>query len=477
MSDAANLRAFERHLDDLLKQKAMNRIMDYRPYAKQKLFHEMGAVKIERLLSAGNQLGKTFTGAHEMAYHLTGRYPAWWKGRKWSKAIRAWVGGESGEVIRDTSQKQLFGDVSANRDNLGTGIIPADCITNVEWSRGIANAIDTATIKHASGGSSTLKFKSYEMGRQKWQGDTVDIVWFDEEPPADIYSEGFARRTATKGMVYLTFTPLKGMSTVVKRFKLEANDLRGEVIMTYRDAGHIDEQALAQMMSGYPVHEHACRINGVPMQGEGRIFTVAESVISEKPFDLPEHWPRIIGADFGHGNHPTAAAWLAWDRDLDVVHLYRSYRAAGLSIAENAAAMRAAGRIPVAWPPDLNAVDRFSGTAVKTHYQNNFLLMLPSAAVNPDGSNHVWPGIVELQQRMEQGRFKVFSTEDVFFEEYRNYHLDDGKIVKKDDDLIDAVRYGTMSLKYARIVDKSWYPGRNTSVATVAQGMDFNPLR
>lgn len=476
MSEAQHLRAFEKQLDELLKQKSRNRIIDYRPYAKQKQFHDMGATKVERLLSAGNQLGKTIAGAHETTYHLTGAYPHWWKGRKWTRAVRAWVGGESGEVIRDTSQKLLFGDVASNRENLGTGIVPADAIVNVEWSRGIANAIDTATIKHVSGGTSTIKFKSYEMGRQKWQGDTVDFVWFDEEPPADIYSEGYARRTATKGMVMLTFTPLKGMSTVVKRFKLEANELRGEVVMTYRDAGHIDERALKEMLSGYPLHEHGCRINGVPMQGEGRIFIVSESLLTEAPFNLPDHWPRIIGADFGHGDHPTAAAWLAWDRELDTVHLYRTYRVAGASISDNAAAMRAAGRIPVAWPGDLNATDRFSGTAVKTHYQNNFLLMLPSSAVNPDGSNHVWPGIVDLQQRMEQGRFKVFSTEDNFFEEYRNYHLDDGKIVKKDDDLIDAVRYGIMSLKYARVIDKTWYPGRNARVALTAQGVDFNPL-
>lgn len=476
MTDERHLRQIEKSIDELLAEKARNRILDYRPYPKQQAFHDMGASKTERLLSAGNQLGKTLAGAHEMAYHLTGRYPDWWKGRMWSRAVRAWVGGESGEVVRDTSQKMLFGDVAANRENLGSGIIPADCIVNVEWSRGVANAIDTAVIKHKSGKLSTIKFKSYEMKREKWQGDTIDIVWFDEEPPIDIYTEGYARRTATKGMVYLTFTPLKGMSSVVKRFKLEANDLRGEVIMTYRDAKHIDAQAIKEMLSGYPIHEHECRINGVPMQGEGRIFVAAESTFVVAPFELPDYWPRIGGTDFGHGDHPTAGVALAWDRDMDIVYGYREYRVATPGLAAHAAAFRTWGRMPFAWPPDGNATDKLSTTTVKQHYVNNFVQMLPSHAVNADGSTSVWAGITNIQQRLENGTFKLFSSLYQWLEEYRNYHMEDGKIVKIDDDLLDATRYAMMMLKNARTIDKSWYPGRPRPTGNLLEGSDFNPL-
>jgi phage terminase large subunit-like protein len=63
-----------------------------------------------------------------------------------------------------------------------------------------------------------LGFKAYEQGRTKWQSETLDFIWFDEEPPQDIYVEGLTRTNATDGMVYLTFTPLKGMSDVVHSF-------------------------------------------------------------------------------------------------------------------------------------------------------------------------------------------------------------------------------------------------------------------
>ena len=63
-----------------------------------------------------------------------------------------------------------------------------------------------------------MGFKSYDQGREKWQGETLDFVWFDEEPPQDVYIEGLTRTNATRGMTYLTFTPLKGISDVVHSF-------------------------------------------------------------------------------------------------------------------------------------------------------------------------------------------------------------------------------------------------------------------
>ena len=90
----------------------------------------------------------------------------------------------------------------------------------LEWKRrqGVPDALDGALIRHVSGGNSMLAFKTYDQGRTKWQGETLDFVWFDEEPDQDIYFEGLTRTNATSGIVFLTFTPLKGMSDVVHGF-------------------------------------------------------------------------------------------------------------------------------------------------------------------------------------------------------------------------------------------------------------------
>ena len=69
----------KRELLELLEAKAKyqaeNKLAYYKPYAKQSEFHGHGATYRERLLMAGNQLGKTWSGAFEMAMHLTGEYP------------------------------------------------------------------------------------------------------------------------------------------------------------------------------------------------------------------------------------------------------------------------------------------------------------------------------------------------------------------------------------------------------------------
>ena len=55
-------------------------------------------------------------------------------------------------------------------------------------------------------------------------------------------------------------------------------------------------------------------------------------------------------------------------------------------------------------------------------------------------------------QRMEDGKFKIFSTCRGFMEEKRMYHRDEkGKIVDLMDDLICAVRYAHMMLRHARV--------------------------
>jgi phage terminase large subunit-like protein len=189
----------------------------YAPYPKQIEFHAQGAVARERLLMAGNQLGKTYCGAAEAAIHLTGDYPDWWTGRRWDRPVRAWAGSKTGEVTRDGVQRNLIGEPK-DRQQWGTAAIPAASIIATTMRQGVPNALDGVTVRHKSGGVSTLGFKSYDQGREKWQGETLDFCWMDEECPPDIYMEALTRTNATAGMLYITFTPLLGYSEVVRMF-------------------------------------------------------------------------------------------------------------------------------------------------------------------------------------------------------------------------------------------------------------------
>ncbi len=203
-----------------------NRLASYRPYAKQKEFHAAGATHSERLFMAGNQLGKTLSGAAEWAMHLTGRYPDWWEGATFEKAPTLWAAGVTAESTRDNPQRMLVGPPS-QQEKWGMGMIPKDAIKGTIRALGIANLLDTVTVNWSEGGDvrnvSSVQFKSYEKGREKWQGPTIDGVWFDEEAPLDIYTEGLTRtNNGQRGQfAIMTFTPLLGMSEVVRMFLLD----------------------------------------------------------------------------------------------------------------------------------------------------------------------------------------------------------------------------------------------------------------
>ena len=171
---------------------------------------------------AGNQLGKTVAGGMEWAMHLTGRYPDWWDGRVFDKPVRFWAAGVTGEGTRDNPQRVLVGPPQ-QEDMWGTGAIPHECLKEWAASRGLPGALDHIVVRHGGGGDvqageSVCSFNSYEKGRQKWQGETLEGVWYDEEPPMEIYSEGKTRTVAKNGINIITFTPLLGMSEVVMLF-------------------------------------------------------------------------------------------------------------------------------------------------------------------------------------------------------------------------------------------------------------------
>lgn len=214
-------RALELALERLRRARE-NRLSLYRPYPKQTHFHTAGLEHNERIFMAANQVGKTTAGAAEWAIHLTGRYPEAWQGRRFPGPVRFWASGVTSQSTRDNPQRTLVGPPS-DETAWGSGTIPRACLLDWSRARGIANAIDTVKIRHASGGISTLSFKSYEMGRAKWQGETLDGVWFDEEPPLDIYTEGLTRTQARGLFSILTFTPLQGASDVVRLFLNEAD--------------------------------------------------------------------------------------------------------------------------------------------------------------------------------------------------------------------------------------------------------------
>lgn len=190
-------------------------------YQKHLEFFRAGAVHRERLFMAGNRVGKTIAGGCELTYHLTGDYPDWWEGEWFDRPVKALAAGDTGQTTRDIIQEKLLGDY----EDVGSGLIPKEKIHGSPTRKpGVPKAYEEVKVKHSSGGYSTLMLRSYDQGRRIFQGFEADVIWFDEEVPEDVYSEGLVRTMTTNGLLIMTFTPLMGMTPLVLSF-MESADL------------------------------------------------------------------------------------------------------------------------------------------------------------------------------------------------------------------------------------------------------------
>lgn len=415
-------------------------------YLKQMEFFAAGALYKERLLMAANRVGKTDAGAYEMSCHLTGIYPAWWEGRRFATAIEAWASGTTAETTRDIIQQKLLGPWKT--DAMGnapyTGMIPRHLIVGTSRRpHGIPGAIETVWVRHSSGGVSMLGLKSYIQGRESYEGTAKHVVWNDEEPPGDIYTEGLYRTLTTKGIVYTTFTPLQGMSDVVTQF-LEADDAAkaSKVVIQagWNDVPHLDATERALLIASTPPYQRAARTTGTPTLGAGAVYGLPEEELKIADFPIPKHWKRVWGGDAGGGAKPTAVVWLALDPDQGVVYLYSTYKRESPEPAIHLAGIKARG----AWIPGVMdsaalIVSRDDAEQLISVYQRGGLTVsLPDKAVE-SGIQAVW-------ELMSEQRFRVFASCEAWFAEVRKYHRDaKGRIVKKDDHLMDATRYGVYS--------------------------------
>jgi len=449
-----NAAQLEEQVNRVLSRRALDL---YEPYEKQKEFHAAGSLPgiRERLLKAGNQLGKTLGAGNETAMHLTGKYPDWWVGHRFTHPVSGWVGSPTGQTVRDNAQRILLG----RPENIGTGAIPYHDLVDMKKAAGnVPDLIETIVVRHVTGGTSTITLKTYDQGRIRWQGESLDFVWFDEEPPQEIYSEGCTRTVATHGIVYMTFTPLLGMSDVVRRFLKEKPPMTHVTSMTIYDAKHFTDEQREQEIARYPAHEREARALGIPIMGSGRVFDTDEKLITVPAFPIAPHWSRLAAMDIGF-DHPTACVWLAWDKDTDIVYLYDAYRVSKEIPAVHAAAIRSRGSwIPVMWPHDALQHEKGSGVTIANQYRALQVSMHPEKATHapergkPEGTGgySFEAGILDMMDRMKTGRLKVFKHLVDWFEEYRLYHREKGLVVKEQDDLMSATRIGLMMLRHAK---------------------------
>jgi len=412
-----------------------------------------GAKHSQRAFIAGNRTGKTVTGAYEMACHLTGLYPEWWEGRKFKYGVKAWAASKSTQVTKEVMQEELLGPIL----ELGSGMIPKETIIKTTKKPGVADAIEAVTVRHVSGDLSQIVFKSYDQDRETFQGTKKQVIWLDEEPTDfGIFTECVARTADSEGkegIILCTFTPLFGFSDVVLSFLpggkfpqdgvCEGSEHKYVTRVTWDEIPHISDKWKKEALATLSNHERDARSKGIPTLGSGAIYPHSEADITVEPFEIPCWWPRAYGLDVGWNK--TAVVWGAMDPESKQMYLYSEHYLGEELPAVHASAIRARGEwLFGAIDPRSDTRSQVDGTRLLDLYEAEGLHLVPA-------DNSVEAGLYKVNQLFASGQLKVFKTMTNWLSEYWAYRRDEkGKIVKKNDHLMDAMRYLIMTgMEYA----------------------------
>lgn len=418
-------------------------------YPKSLELYAAGAKYRERAFFGANRVGKTTTAAIEVAYHLTGLYPTWWVGHRFKKAPVVWAVGVDTVQVKNVIQKLLLG----NEVDFGSGLIKKDLIIGKPTSKpgAASGTVEDAFIKHASGGTSKLTFKSYQQSVKSFYGDAIDLVWFDEEPLRPIYDECLMRLVSTQGLILATFTPLIGFSNVVLQYLPDRKFPEDNVVKTagvskyiiraeWEDVPHLDKKTRDELLASILPHMREARSKGIPCVGEGKVYPVEETSILLDNILLQEHWLRCYAIHVSYNG--VKILFAALDKEKDVLYIYDEYTAGDLPPVIHASAIRKRG----SW---LQGVFKYN--AVKANQQDAYQIysQYVEEGLNIYKSDVTMrAGISAVYSRIVTGRLKVVSTCENWLHEFRGYAYDElGNIQGKSRNLAqDAFMEATHSL-------------------------------
>ena len=423
----------------------------------QSEFFAAGGSHRERMVLAGNRTGKTLSVTFEVRCHLTGQYPDWWEGLRFSFPPNIWVLGVDAPQVKDVLQKELLGVLEEEFD--GTGWVSSDEVGGITRSQQLPGLARDVNVRHATGGFSTLSFRAYSQsnrgaGTTAFAGSSVDLILVDEQPSDPELHGQLVTRTMTGnrgkgGSIIYAMTPELGYTELIRSFMENKGPHQYLAQVTWDDCPHLTPEIQSQILGSIPEWQRDMRRLGIPFMGSGRVFTIPEERLSIEPFEIPSWWTWLAGIDFGIA-HPTAWAKCAYDPENDVVYVVSIFKEKDTPIAGIAPKIRAGskGFIRTVYPHDGDNREKGSGKTLAELYREAGVEMtLKFRNLDKEKSNYVEPGLAVLDDRMRRDGFKVFATCRPFFEEYRRYHRDDkGRIVKTDDDAIDAVRYAAVMI-------------------------------
>ncbi len=431
----------------LLTRKSKNRLFAYNAgkvkHKKQLAFHK--SQKKNRWVFGGNRTGKTECGAVEAIFFARGNHPY----REITGATNGWVVSLSTQVQRDVAQQKIL------------YYLNPDWIVDVVMLSGrkdnyVNGVIDYILIKNVFGTVSKIGFKSCDQGREKFQGTSLDYVWFDEEPPEEIYKECRMRVLDNYGDIFGTMTPLKGMTFVYDEIYLNKfNDPNVWCeFISWDDNPYISKQAKEQMKVSLSADELKTREHGEFLDFGGRVYPeFDENVHVIEPFDIPYDWQDKLSIDPGLKN-PLSCHWYAVDYDGNVYVVAEHYAKEKDIVYHSDEIKRISDSLH--WHRNTNGmiealIDSAANqtTLASTKSVSN-LFYDYGILVNTNVNKDVFTGIQRVKSFLKnakgESKLFIFNTCTNLIREIKGYRWGKGDSpVKVDDHSMDELRYYIMT--------------------------------
>lgn len=297
--------------DTLLQRRKDNPLLYAERHFKQSQFYK--AQQTIRALFWGNRVGKTEAGAMEVARYMLGQHEY----RHVDVPVEVWSICPSFDAQAETTQKKLL------------RYIPETEIADFTTIRkGIYSSI---TLKNGS----IINFKSYEQGRSKFQGAGKRLIWFDEEPPHDIWEECLVRQEAGQTLdIILTMTPVLGMTWVYDEIFLSTDTSLYYVSTAgWDDNPWLTEDQKNLMSRGLTKDALAVRREGRFNKRVGLVCSWFERSVHLRDYlDLDKSWTFYEVLDGGYSD-PAAYLLIGVDND-DGVHVIDGFRETTLQTAD-----------------------------------------------------------------------------------------------------------------------------------------------
>ena len=446
-----------KHVINAIKNRNIEPLKNYNTgkliHKKQLEFHK--STKRNRWVFGGNRTGKTECGAIETIWLSLGIHP--YKSNK--QQTECWVVSLSRRVQKEVAQSKIL------------KYLPINSIVDITMTEGKKTSpesgiIECILVKNKFGNTSKIWFKSCEEGREKFQGASLDFVWFDEEPPEDIYRECQMRVLDKKGEIFGTMTPLKGLTFIYDEIYLNSKQDPETfyIFISWNDNPFLKPEEIDRLSKTLSNDEIESRKHGrFSAKDCGLIYTEFDENINViKPFNLPQEWQDMISIDPGLHN-PLSCHWYARDYD-DNIYVVAEHYAENKTLEYHSSKIieisnklnwkkASNGMYEALIDSAANQKTLASTKSVSELFYDNGIL------VNPNVNKDVLSGISKVKSYLKNihGKSRLFIFENCtnLIREIKQYRWNGHDApIKSGDHSLDELRYYIMHLNQSKSINK-----------------------